>query len=53
MVVAAAAFVVYARARMQGDERREKLYLKIHYTALFVVVLLGIIYLLLMVKTAD
>jgi hypothetical protein len=46
-------FVLYGRARMKEDERKEKLFLKLHYTFLSLVVILGIIWLFLMVETES
>jgi hypothetical protein len=51
-VIAIITFILYARARMKEDDR-EQYYLRIHYTSLFLVMLLGIIYLFYMVETAD
>jgi hypothetical protein len=48
-----AGFVLYARARMQEKEDREKLFLTIHYAALSILVVLGIVYLFFMVETAT
>jgi preprotein translocase subunit YajC len=44
-------FFLYGRARMKENERQEKLFLKLHYTFLSIVVLLGIIWMFLMVET--
>jgi hypothetical protein len=52
-VVGIITFVLYGRARMKEDEKREKYYLRIHYTALFLVLILGIVFLFYMVETAD
>ena len=52
-IIGIISFVLYARARMKGDEPREKYYLRIHYTALFAVLILGMVFLLYMVNTAD
>jgi len=38
---------------MKEDEPREKYYLRIHYTALFLVMILGMVFLFYMVNTAD
>ena len=52
-VIGIISFILYARARMKEDEQRERYFLRIHYAALFLVLLLGIIYLFYMVETAD
>ncbi len=52
-ITAIATFILYGRARMREQEQEEKRYLRIHYTALFLVVLLGIIFLFYMVETAN
>jgi len=52
-IVGIVTFVLYGRARMKEQEQREKLFLRIHYAALFVVVLAGLIYLFYMVGTSD
>jgi hypothetical protein len=52
-VIGIISFVLYARARMKEDEPREKYYLRIHYTALFIVLILGMVFLFYMVNTAD
>lgn len=52
-VLGIVSFVLYGRARMKEDERRERYFLRIHYIALFLVLLLGIAYLFYMVETAD
>ncbi|MDX1935899.1 MAG: hypothetical protein SFU21_02215 [Flavihumibacter sp.] len=47
-------FILYARARMQEREQDEKKYLSRHYTALFLLFALGILYMLFMVMyTTD
>lgn len=52
-VIGIISFVLYGRARMKEDERREQYFLRIHYVALFLVLLLGIIYMFYMVETAG
>ena len=52
-VIGIITFVLYGRARMKEDERREQYFLRIHYVALFLVLLLGIVYLFYMVETAN
>lgn len=52
-VIGIISFVLYGRARMKEDERREQYFLRIHYVALFLVLLLGIVYLFYMVETAS
>jgi len=46
-------FVLYVRARMKEDGERERKFLRVHYVALTLVLLLGIIYLFYMVETAG
>lgn len=50
-VIAAAAFVLYGRARMKEQEQKEKLFLRIHYTSLFILLLIGIVFMFFMVET--
>ena len=52
-IIGIVSFVLYARARMKEDEPREKYYLRIHYTALFLVMILGMVFLFYMVNTSD
>ena len=52
-ILAVISFVIYVRARMKEQEERERLFLRIHYTALFTVLLLGIVLLFYMVETSD
>ena len=52
-VIGIITFVLYGRARMKEDERREQYFLRIHYVALFLVLLLGIVYLFYMVETSS
>lgn len=52
-VIGIVSFVLYSRARMKEDEQRERYFLRIHYTALFLVLVLGIVFLFYMVETAD
>jgi type II secretory pathway pseudopilin PulG len=52
-VTAVISFVLYGRARMQEKERQEKQYLSFHYTSLFILLLLGIVYMFFMVETSD
>ena len=46
-------FILYGRARMKEDERREQLYLRIHYIALTMVFILAMIFMFYMVNTSD
>jgi len=46
-------FILYGRARMKEDERREQLYLRIHYIALTIVFILAMIFMFYMVNTSD
>ncbi|MFT3932860.1 MAG: hypothetical protein QM726_04520 [Chitinophagaceae bacterium] len=50
IIVAGITFILYGRARMQERELEEKFYLRIHYTTLFILLLLGIIYMFFMVE---
>jgi hypothetical protein len=50
-VIAVAAFVLYGRARMKEQEQKEKLFLRIHYTSLFILLLIGIVFMFFMVET--
>lgn len=52
-ITAIATFILYGRARMKEQEQQEKRFLRIHYTALFLVLLLGVILLFYMVETAN
>ena len=52
-VIGIITFVLYARARMKEDEQKEQFYLRIHYAALFIVLILGVVYLFYMVETAT
>ncbi|MBS1566058.1 MAG: hypothetical protein JST39_16840 [Bacteroidetes bacterium] len=52
-IIGIATFILYARARMKEDEQKEQFYLRIHYAALFIVLILGLIYLFYMVETAT
>jgi hypothetical protein len=52
-IVGIITFILYGRARMKEQEQREKLFLRIHYAALFVVVLAGLIYMFYMVGSSD
>lgn len=52
-VVAITTFVLYGRARMQEQEGRENRFLKIHYITLFVLLLLGLVFMFFMVETSD
>ncbi|RTL57150.1 MAG: hypothetical protein EKK37_13950 [Sphingobacteriales bacterium] len=38
-IVGVLGFVLYIRARMMADEKKEKFYLKLHYTALTLLLL--------------
>ncbi|HTE09777.1 MAG TPA: hypothetical protein VK645_02390 [Chitinophagaceae bacterium] len=50
-IVAITSFVLYGRARMREEEQKEKQFLKLHYTCLFILLLLGIVYMFFMVET--
>ena len=52
-VVAITTFVLYGRARMQEQEEKEKRFLKIHYITLFMLLLLGLVFMFFMVENAD
>jgi cytochrome c oxidase assembly factor CtaG len=52
-IVGIVTFVLYARARMKEQEEKERVYLRIHYTALTLVFLLGMVFLFYMVNTSD
>ncbi len=51
--VAIITFVLYGRARMQEQEQKEKQYLQIHYASLFMLLLLGIVYMFFMVEKSN
>ena len=51
ILIAFVTFVMYGRARMQEQEYNEKMYLRIHYASLFLLLLLGIVYMFFMVET--
>jgi len=51
ILIAIVTFVMYGRARMQEQEYNEKMYLRIHYASLFLLLLLGIVYMFFMVET--
>ncbi len=51
LLAAAVTFVLYGRARMNEQEQREKMYLRIHYTCLFILFAVGIVYMFFMVET--
>ncbi|MEO6314176.1 MAG: hypothetical protein ABIU63_06665 [Chitinophagaceae bacterium] len=53
LVVAIITFILYGRARMKEQEQKEKSFLRIHYAALFVLLLLGVVYMFFMVETAS
>lgn len=46
-------FFLYGRARMQENKEKEQLFLRIHFTLLGLVALLGLIWMMIMVETAD
>jgi hypothetical protein len=50
-VIAITAFVLYGRARMREEEQKEKLFLKIHYISLFILLLIGVVFMFFMVET--
>ena len=51
IVIAVTTFVLYGRARMKEQEQKEKYYLRIHYTSLFILLALGILFMFFMVET--
>jgi hypothetical protein len=51
--IAVATFVLYTRARMKENEPKEKLFLNLHYTCLFILFLLGVVFMFFMVETAT
>ncbi|MEP6747227.1 MAG: hypothetical protein ABJB86_05860 [Bacteroidota bacterium] len=51
LIIAAVTFVLYGRARMKEQEQSEKFFLNIHYACLFILFLVGIVYMFFMVKT--
>ena len=51
--VAITTFIMYGRSRMQEQEQKEKQYLQIHYASLFILLLLGIIFMFFMVETSG
>ncbi|MDE3250694.1 MAG: hypothetical protein KGO82_18680 [Bacteroidota bacterium] len=53
VAVAAGSFIAYGRARMQEREADEKRWLKFHYTSLFILLAIGVLYMFFMVQTAD
>ncbi len=50
ITIAIITFVLYGRARMKEQEAREKMFLKIHYASMFVLLLLGIVYMFFMIE---
>ena len=46
-------FVQFVRYRMKEDERREEFYKSLHYIALFILFVIGIIIMLYMGETSD
>jgi cytochrome b subunit of formate dehydrogenase len=52
-LVAVTGFVLYVRYRMKENEVKERIFLRIHYVALSILLLLGIVYLFYMVETAG
>jgi hypothetical protein len=52
-VVAVVGFVLYGHYRMKEDEEKEKIFMRLHYIALSVLLVLGIIYIFFMVETAN
>jgi len=51
--VAAGSFIAYGRARMQERGADEKRWLKIHYTSLFILLAIGVLYMFFMVLESD
>lgn len=51
LIVAAITFVLYGRARMKEETKKEKQYLLIHSVSLFLLLLAGIVYMFFMVQT--
>jgi len=51
MIIAVVTFVMYGRARMKEQEENEKLFLRMHYTSLFILLLLGVVYMFFMIET--
>jgi hypothetical protein len=52
-ITAVISFIIYVRARMKEQERKEKLFLKIHYSSLFILFLLGMVYMFVMIEKAN
>lgn len=50
IAIAIITFVLYGRARMKEQEAREKMFLTIHYASMFVLLLLGIVYMFFMIE---
>jgi len=53
ILIAITTFVLYGRARMKEQEHNEQLFLRIHYASLFLLLLLGILYMFFMVETQS
>ena len=51
IVIAITTFVLYGRARMREEEQKEKYFLRIHYISLFILLLLGIVFMFFMIET--
>jgi hypothetical protein len=51
--VAVGSFVAYGRARMQEREADEKRWLRIHYTSLFLLLAIGLLFMFFMVLESD
>jgi hypothetical protein len=52
IIFAVVTFVLYGRARMKEQEQKEKFYLALHYASLFVLLLVGMVYMFFMVETS-
>ena len=51
IVVAMTAFVLYGRARMKEEKQKEQSFLRIHYISLFILLLLGMVFMFFMIET--
>ena len=52
-VLAIITFVLYGRARMQEQQQKEKLFLRIHSICLFILMLTGIVFMFFMVEPSN
>ncbi|MEO5681205.1 MAG: hypothetical protein ABIQ88_01125 [Chitinophagaceae bacterium] len=53
IIAAAITFVLYGRARLKEENKKEKMFLRIHYACLFILLLTGMVYMFFMVETGT